>query len=190
MELSSIEIPIVLIKEYVYCPRIAFYKYFMYWEPPTESMKFARYSKIDILKIVRGYGIDGDIYMEYPVKSRSLGIYGKIDIVIDNGKRVSIAEIKLETSRARLWRKSYHHLIQLTAYTIATEETFHKPIDRTFIVTQIGGEIIEINISPNLRRTTINIVEEFKKYIQQQKPPPKTPMKTRCNHCFYRKICV
>jgi len=188
--LSSVEMPIVLVKEFAYCPRIAFYKYFTVWEPPTESMKFPQYTKLHLARILRSYAIEGDIYMEYPVKSKSLGIYGKIDAIIINGNKLYVVEVKLDTSKTRLRKKSFHHLLQLAAYTIAIEETFRKPVDKSLIAVLSRDEIIETRIGPTTRKTLINMVKEMKKYINQQQLPPKTPIKTRCNHCFYKKICT
>jgi len=189
-QLSSVKIPIVLIKEFAYCPRIAFYKYFTVWEPPTESMKFPQYTKLHLARILRSYAIEGDIYMEHPVRSKSLGVYGKVDAVVIDNNKLYIVEVKLDTSKSRLKKRGFHHLLQLTAYTIAAEETFHMPTEKSFIVVLARGEVLEVKIGPNIRKMLTNIVKEMKKYIEQQTLPPKTPIKSRCNSCFYRKACM
>jgi len=187
---SSVEVPIVLIKEYAYCPRIAFYKYFTLWEPPTESMKSPRYTKLHLARLLRSYGLEGDIYMEHPVRSRSLGVYGKVDAVVVDNNKLYVVEVKLDTSKSRLKKRGFHHLLQLAAYTIAAEETFHRPAEKSFIVALLRDEVLEVKIGPNIRRTLTNIVKEMKRYIEQQALPPKTPIKSRCSSCFYRKACT
>jgi hypothetical protein len=72
-------IPITLVKEYAYCPRQAYFKALTMWEPPTESMKYAKgINNIEKLKeILRSNGFNGELITEVPVKSRKLGIVGK-----------------------------------------------------------------------------------------------------------------
>ncbi|MET1101040.1 MAG: CRISPR-associated protein Cas4 [Pyrodictiaceae archaeon] len=186
---SRIEIPIILVKEYAYCPRIAYYKYFTIWEPPTESMKSPRYTKTWLAKLLRSHGIKGEILTEYPVRSRRLGIYGRVDAVVVSDKELYVVEAKLDSSRAKLRRKAFHHLIQLTAYAMAAEETFHKSIRKSLIIVLSRNDIVEVTITPSLRRTLLNIVNEFKRYVAEQELPPRTVKRSRCRYCFYRKIC-
>ena len=183
------EIPIILIKEFVYCPRIAYFKYYSVWEPPTESMKFPRYTKTWLARLLRSYGVEGEIIMEHPVKSRKLGIHGRVDAVVVNGRKAHVVEVKLSTSKKRLQRKARHHLMQLMAYVVATEETLRKTIDKAYIAILEREELIEITPRPTLRQELVRIVNEFRTYIEQQRLPPKTPAKARCKNCFYRKAC-
>ena len=188
-QLSSVEIPIVLVKEFAYCPRIAFYKYFTVWEPPTESMKFPQYTKLYLARLLKSYGLEGDIYMEHPVRSKSLGVYGKVDAVVVDNNKLYVVEVKLDTSKSRLKKRGFHHLLQLAAYTIAAEETFHKPVSKSLIAVLSKEEVIETSMSPNIRRTLINVANEMRRYLEQEKLPQKTSLRTRCSHCFYRKVC-
>jgi len=184
-------IPVVLLKEFVYCPRIAFYKYFSVWEPPTESMRAAKgYSKLDLLKLLRSYGVEGDVYAEHPVCSKLLGVCGRADAVVDCGQRLAVVEVKLDTSKSRLRGKAFHHMVQLVAYVIAAEETLRKPVRRAFIAVPSRWELIEVSITPALRQIAARLAEELRRYIEEEKPPPKTPVKSRCMHCFYREVCA
>jgi len=184
-------IPAVLLKEFAYCPRIAFYKYFSVWEPPTESMRAAKgYSKLDLLRLLRSYEVEGDVYAEYPVCSKLLGVCGRADAIVDCGRWLAVVEVKLDTSKSRLRGKAFHHLIQLTAYVIASEETLRKPVGRAFIAVPSRWELIEVSITPALRQTVARLAEELRRYIEEEKPSPKTPVKSRCMHCFYRGVCA
>jgi CRISPR-associated exonuclease Cas4 len=186
---SSPMIPIILVKEYAYCPRIAYFKYFTVWEPPTDSMNYAKLVKANLQRLLQSHGIEGTLYTEYPVRSKSLGIYGRVDAVVVADKRVHVVEVKLDTSKSRMKRKAFHHLVQLAAYAIAAEETFHKPLGRAMIAVLSRNKIIEVPVTPRLRKTVVSIVNELRRYIIEQKLPPRTPRRQRCNSCFYRKFC-
>jgi len=77
-------IPIILVKEYAYCPRQAYLKALTMWEPPTESMRYAKdkASTEKLQEILRSSGFDGELITEVPVKSRKLGIVGRVDAVL------------------------------------------------------------------------------------------------------------
>lgn len=74
-------IPISMIKEYTYCPRQAYLKIMIMKEPPTESMKYAKQTQNaeTITKTIKELGIQGEVKLEVPVKSTSLGIIGRVD---------------------------------------------------------------------------------------------------------------
>ncbi|MEM4862842.1 MAG: CRISPR-associated protein Cas4 [Candidatus Nezhaarchaeales archaeon] len=185
----SVEVPIVLVKEYAYCPRIAFYKYFTLHEPPTKSMEYLRYTKLYLAKVLRGHGVEGEIFMERLVRSESLGVYGRVDAVVDEGRRVHVVEVKLCTSKAKL-RRSLHLLLQLTAYVVACEETFKKPIGKAMVVVLSTGRVVEVGVTPRLRRMVVDTIKELKRYVEEEKLPPRTPGRAKCYHCFYNKFCA
>lgn len=185
----SVEIPIVLVKEYAYCPRMAFYKYFTMWEVPTKSMTYPSYTKLYLVSLLRGHGVKGDVQMECLVRAKSLGIHGKVDAVVVNEGRVYVIEVKLCTSKAKLKEKAFHHLVQVIAYAIACEETFKKPVEKAMIVVLSTERVIELGIKPRFRKLVIDMINEFRRYIEEERLPPRTSRKTKCYNCFYSKFC-
>ncbi len=183
-------IPITLVKEYAYCPRIFYYKYFMLNEPLTESMKYPKYTYQEIVALIRSHKIDGEVIMEYPVKSKKLGIIGKIDtIIIHDNRTFSIIEVKTQASKKKLETTHKHIKTQIIAYTIAAEETLHKRINKTYILSLENKKLIEIKIKPWERTELENLTKEIRKILKNQKPPQKTPNKNKCKTCFYKKYC-
>lgn len=185
----NVEVPIALVKEYAYCPRVAFYMYFTMHEPPTKSMEYPSYTKLYLARVLRRHGVEGDIYMECPVRSSSLGVYGKIDAVVMDEGRVSVVEVKLSTSRAKLREKAFHYLIQLTTYAIACEETFKRSVREAMIVVLSTDAVVKVDVTPRLRKVAIDTINEFKEHIREERLPPRTPKRARCHHCFYSKLC-
>ena len=182
-------LPITLLKEFVWCPRIAYLKYYTLPEPATESMLFPNYSRVELLSILRNAGIEGDIVMELPVESKSLRLSGRIDAVAIAPSEATPIEIKLYTSRKSIYSKSRHHLVQIAAYSIALEETLRKPVYKAVVVSLTNRRVFTIAITPRLRENVRRLAIELHKYIENEILPPPTPTKTRCTPCFYRKIC-
>jgi CRISPR-associated exonuclease Cas4 len=185
-------IPVTLVKEYAYCPRQAYFKALNMWEPPTESMKYAKgINNIEKLKeILRSNGFNGELITEVPVKSRKLGIVGKVDAVLVKGKHVSVVESKITAvSRRGLYTRYNHILIQAIAYAMAVEETMNTTVDEVIITNPEQGKIITIKVTPNLRTQATRLITELKKHLEEQTIPPKTTNKAKCKACYYSKNC-
>ncbi len=91
-------------------------------EPPTESMRYPCYTYQTLYGIVRGYGLDDDLYLEYPVYSMLLGVSGHADAVVLHGDGIySLIEVKHSVYRRRLEISHRHFKIQLIAYMIAVK---------------------------------------------------------------------
>ncbi len=183
-------IPIVLVKEYAYCPRIFYYKYYMYMEPPTESMRYPCYTYQTLYSIIREYGLEGDLYLEYPVYSRLLGVSGRVDAVVlhDDGT-YSLIEVKYSVSKRRLETSHRHLKIQLIAYMIACEETLGLRTRSAYMLSLDNSRLLEVRIRPWEIVETIDLVENMWKIITDQRIPDRTSDKWKCRACHYRKIC-
>ena len=185
-------IPISMIKEYTYCPRQAYLKIMLMREPPTESMKYAKQTTNteNILRIIKEQGIQGETKLEVPVKSVKLGIVGRVDAVIINGRRAVVIETKLNIgSKKKLYTRYNHILAQATAYAIAVEETMKVTVDKVIIIDQEKGTAITIKPTPNLRTWIKRTTQELKQHIQNQQLPPKTTNKAKCKACYFKNIC-
>ncbi|GAB6946848.1 CRISPR-associated protein Cas4 [Vulcanisaeta sp. JCM 16161] len=185
-------IPISMVKEYVYCPRQAYLKLMTMKEPPTESMKYAKQltNTENITKTIKEQGIQGEIKLEVPVKSTSLGIVGRVDAIAINGNRATIIETKLNIgNKKKLYTKYNHVLAQVMAYTIAVEETMKTTVDKIIIINQEKQTTITIKPTPNLKTWIKRTIQEMKKHIQNQELPPKTTNKAKCKTCHYKNIC-
>ncbi|MEM0497844.1 MAG: CRISPR-associated protein Cas4 [Acidilobaceae archaeon] len=190
-DMQYYRIPVTLIKEYAYCPLIAYYKVFLIVEPPTESMMYAK-EKIDRSLVeakLRGEGVDGEILWSIPVESRRLNIRGIVDLVVVNGFRAKVVEVKLITSRRSLWKRYRHHIVQVVAYAIAVEETLKVVVDEAIIVPLERGGIVRIKLTPPIRNYIFMLVREFEEMVRSAVKPRGTIDKVKCKTCFYKKIC-
>ncbi|MEM1674849.1 MAG: Dna2/Cas4 domain-containing protein [Candidatus Bathyarchaeia archaeon] len=97
-----------------------------------------------------------------------------------------MVEVRLCTSKAKL-RRSLHLLLQLTAYVIACEETFKKPIGKATVVVLSTWMVVEVRVTSRLRRMVVDTIKELKRYVEE-KLPPRTPGGAKCYYCFYNKF--
>jgi CRISPR-associated exonuclease Cas4 len=185
-------IPIILVKEYAYCPRQAYLKALTMWEPPTESMRYAKdkANTEKLQEILRSSGFDGELITEVPVKSRKLGIVGRVDAVLIKRGHAFIVESKISTvSRRGLFTRYNHVLIQAAAYALAVEETMKVTVDGVIIVNPEQGKAIIIKVTPNLRTQVVKLIMELRRHLEEQRMPSKTTNKAKCKACYYSKNC-
>ncbi|MEL9941026.1 MAG: CRISPR-associated protein Cas4 [Ignisphaera sp.] len=186
-------IPITLLKEFVYCPRLAYYKYFNFVEPATESMRYAkqvRPSAIEISKTISTFVKDScELELERYVESPRLGLRGYVDALAICDKEAIPVEVKLSSSPEALKRYSLHHIVQLVAYAIAVEETIRKPVYRAIVVSLEPPTAFQIVLSPALREHVYRVARELHRMIEQESFPRPTAKKRKCSACFYKKMC-
>ncbi|MEM2388797.1 MAG: CRISPR-associated protein Cas4 [Ignisphaera sp.] len=186
--------PITIVKEYVYCPRIAYFKLFTVFEPPTESMMYARESRPspqDIHSAIKHMIRDScSIEIERYVYSNSAGVHGYADAVALCAEEAIPIEVKLRSSPIAVKRFALHHIVQIVAYAIAVEETFKKPVYRAFILSLEPRTVFEVKISLNFRELVYRVVKELHKMVLDEEVPRPTPSKAKCGLCFYRGVCV
>ncbi len=167
---------------------------FSVYEPPTESMQYSKNLTLkynEIVEIVnQNLGSGYSVFVEVFVKSKKIGVVGKVDAVAINSLEAVPIEVKLNTSPEKLKKIALHHLAQCIAYCIAVEETFKKQVNRFLLVSLEPRAVYEIKVGVALREFIYRISKEIDKMIAEEKMPTQTPSKRKCAACFYRKICI
>lgn len=188
---SNTPIPIHLIKEYSYCPRYAYYMVFTRGlKYTTESMEIALKSTIQgIDALIRRYCREGTILSEYPVYSRSLGIYGKVDYLCIMGDEAAVIEVKglSRVSRRSLFSRHRHFLNQAVAYAVAVEESVGKVVRRVAIIAK--DKVVEVKLTPALKSSVIKLIEEARDIIEREELPRGVDDPAKCSYCFFRRLC-
>lgn len=90
--MQSIFFHVTDIKQYVYCPRVIYYTYVMpVHKKVSFKMEYGREQHNELNKKEKRRGmrsydlVGGERYFHFPVESRGLGLYGKLDMLIDTG---------------------------------------------------------------------------------------------------------
>ena len=192
---SDTLLPIVIVKEYYWCPVQAYLKLVTWMERPTPSMEeggatgWNRGQLLEALARVERLD-EAVLHWELPVMSRRLGIAGRADLVLEYEGEVAVVEVKARATPTMLRRRGVHILAQLAAYAIAAEETIGKPALRAYIYGSEGSRLIRVAITPHHRALVENAVRELRRMLEthnvyaQPRPP-----RRRCTVCSYRGVC-
>ncbi len=188
------EIRVTDIKQFVFCPR---YVYFTYVQPvpkiPTFKMSEGRVEHIENQKKEKRRGmrsydlIEGERHFHYPVRSKLLGMHGKIDMLIDakfeKGQRYFPVECKHTFRGLR-----NNILYQLVAYSLAIEEMTNTPVDKGFIYIIPEKKAYPVAIS-TARKQHVKRMISMIHYIVKNEHFPEPRSRARCATCELQRYC-
>jgi CRISPR-associated exonuclease Cas4 len=184
------------IKQYTCCPRLAYYRYCLPdIRPVTFTMEVGIQSHKqeedrEIRRSLKNYGIEqGDRLFHYPVISETLGIKGRIDLVVvapslTEKKEITVVEYKHSEQKAGL-----HFKLQLAAYALLLEEVFHTPVRRGFIYAIPLRKAEEVVMTSALRKRTVQTIQEIQRMLLGEQMPAATKAQQRCPLCEFRRFC-
>ncbi len=179
------------LKQYEYCPRVVFYQYVMPVErKATFKMEHGRSAedRLDELERRRGmrrYGLpDGRRHFHVWLTSHSLGLSGKLDLLIESSTGWYPVDFKETTGAVRS-----NHLVQLCGYAFLVEETYGGSVPQGFIYLIPGDCIEPVALTDQLRADTLNALDWIREMIRLQRVPEPTEVRARCTDCEYRNYC-
>ncbi len=182
--LASRSIPVTIVKEYCWCPMIPWIMYNYGIEPPlTPSMEMGieLSRRRDISMIIDGIELPKPIRFELFLESRSLGLYGSIDIVAGSRWYV-VGEVK--AFRARRWM---HFKIQLMAYALIVNSSLG-PVREAVLL--MDRDIHRWRISDRDIYIVKDIVRRVREVISSPEPPRVSVVEEKCRYCRYRRFCI
>lgn len=185
-------IPVVLVKQYVFCPRIVYFSEVLgLRERETdlmregEEMQQVEDSRDQRRKWLPGRGIEtksarhGKLYV-----SRELGLVGVVDVIAEKGE-VAVIERKAARRPRRVHR---NHVYQLAAYALLVEEATGRPVRRGYVHYLKSNDVVEVTITEEAKRHVLWIVQQIRRIIWEERLPPYVE-KPACKSCGYRWIC-
>ncbi len=90
----------------------------------------------------------------------------------------------------KLARKvAYHYKLQITAYAILLEETFHLPARRGFLYLIPLRRAEEVPVTPALRCRLHKLLDDMRLIAQQERMPPPVDRPSRCVNCEFKRFC-
>jgi CRISPR-associated exonuclease Cas4 len=188
--LSHLELTVTDIRQHTYCPRIPYYRYVMPLERPvTAKMDLGKEehettSAKEARRTLKAYGImEGERRFGVDLYSESLGLRGKIDMVIFTPHEVIPVEYKMAAGIG------LHHKYQLTAYAMLAEHTFDGTVTRAFVYLTPVEKALEVPITGAMRAHVKKILGELHSSIENERLPRATPHRKRCTDCEYRRFC-
>jgi CRISPR-associated exonuclease Cas4 len=179
------------LKQWDYCARIVFYNHVMPVDKKsTYKMRHGRVAEdaIDRLEKRRklsefGLG-DGARSFHVWCSSESLGLSGKLDLLIDSSSRLFPVDFKAS-------ERDIHdnHITQLCGYALLLEEKFRRSVERGFIFLVPREEIVPVDITAERKAACRDMLAQIRLSIESQALPEPTNLRTRCDECEYRNYC-
>lgn len=186
-------IPVVLVREYYWCPVSAFFKLVAWSERPSESMAAGveLVPRDNVLGAVEERHVLREVFWEYPVRSRRLGVVGRVDLVaVTEAGGLVVVDVKLpRLTRRGLWVRGRRWAVQLAAYAVAAEETLGLPLEAAYLYSIEAGALVEVRIGPQLRRLVEDAARQLREALEKGEPPRAQPGRGKCSVCSYNSVC-
>jgi len=103
---------------------------------------------------------------EFEVESERLGVKGKVDFVVRDGKHLAPLEVKYSHSLKPWWRYS------AVLYGILLEDSIGKPVKRSYLFLTGSDRIAEIDITDESRIFVEKAVRDCHEILRGREPKP------------------
>ncbi|MEA3309213.1 MAG: CRISPR-associated protein Cas4 [Chloroflexota bacterium] len=179
------------LRQYAYCPRIVYYHYCLpAIRPVTFKMQAGQRAHQaaegrERRRSLRAYHLqDGTRTFERWVESATLGLRGKVDLVIQRAEEIIPVEYKNSPGRS-----GRHILLQLAAYGLLLEEESGLPARRGFIYYLPARRSREIPLEQALRAEVRQQLAAMREMIRREELPPPPRARRKCAACEFRRFC-
>lgn len=178
------------LKQYLYCPRILYYQTCL---PTIRPVTYKMQAGVDAheeerqraaRRSAQWYGLaDGERLFDVSVCSSTLGLSGQIDEVV----RLETEMVPVDYKMA--YQVGYHYKVQLAAYALMLEETYHQPVQRGIIYLIPTRKTHVVPITQALRRQVQTTAATMRTIAEREVMPPPTDWRQRCTDCEFRRFC-
>ncbi len=184
-------IPINLVRQYKFCPRIVYYNLLTNIKPiyprqvslgedyhtlQNEMLKSRKFKKFHI----EYEEILSDKYFE----NEDLNICGKIDLAFLIKDEVIPCEFKHIAKKP-----SYSHILQLVGYGILLEKEYQKSFKTAFIIYSNNMKFYKIEITPKHKKYFFEIIRSIEKIVKNDILPNSSADEAKCSQCEYLNYC-
>lgn len=193
MDLKFSSMPVSMLRQYHFCPRIPFFTMLKSIDPPRGiwvEQGINKHKKLEDLlqrrNLIRiGISEPFTMYREMHLNSQSIGLHGICDIVIttEAGELFPI-EIKSGNNQPKSG-----DLCQLCAYGILLEQHFHKQVDHGIILLQNGSKYISIKLTNALRQEVFITLDSIRSTLSSGLIPPSSASDSQCSQCEFLNFC-
>lgn len=184
---------VVDLKQYVYCPRVAYYQIALPdVRPITYKMErgIAEHEAAEERerrRSLRAYGLEaGERSFNVRLFSAELGLSGELDMLIETADERIPVDYKLAQ------RIGPHYKLQLMAYARLLEATrpdAARPARRGFLYLIPARRAEEVRFTAGLRRQLDEALAEMRAIATTQRMPAATARRGRCVDCEFRRFC-
>lgn len=190
MSSEPISVPVNLVRQWCYCPRIPYYitltditpKY-PSWVKQGEDFHRLEAKLWQRRNLSRFNLAEGQKHQNLEMQDEQLGIHGIVDMAVETDDAVYGVEFKLSASN-----KKRGDQLQLVAYGMLLERHFFKPSPVGFLVGS-GKVLHAIDIDADKRRAALAVVAEIRQMLLKGMKPNSSATVAQCCTCEYINFC-
>ncbi|MEA2050137.1 MAG: CRISPR-associated protein Cas4 [Campylobacterota bacterium] len=184
-------IPINLIRQYKFCPRIVYYNLLTNIKPiyPRHVGLGEEYHKLQNEMLssrkFKKFQIEyEDILSDKYFESEELNICGKIDMAFLTKDEVIPVEFKYIDKKP-----SYSHILQLVGYGVLLEKVYQRNFKQAFIVHSNNMKFHKIDITPKHKKDFFEVIKNIENIVKNNILPNSSANEHQCIQCEYLNYC-
>lgn len=180
------------VKQFLYCPRIIYYRYVM---PVEHHVTFkmeegksehVRLERLERRRTLRRYRLDeGERRFGVPLSSQRLGISGILDMLVISPVGRFPVEVKMTTGGPAIG-----HKYQLVTYAMLVEDAFRCSVRAGFLYLIPGAQVVEVPVTDVERRFVRQLLTTMRRLIGAGRLPQVRHGTARCRECEYLRYCA
>ena len=182
---------VVDLKQYAYCPRVAYYHLALpAVRPVTYKMRAGIEQQTaaedrEQRRSLRTYGLQsGERTFNVPLLSARLGLSGELDMLVTTENELIPVDYKDSV------KVGAHFRLQLMAYGRLLEENSDvRVVRRGFLYLIPLRKAVEVSFTLKLRAELATALEELAAMALRQRVPAPTTHRGRCVDCEFRRFC-
>ncbi|MEY8702170.1 CRISPR-associated protein Cas4 [Francisella philomiragia] len=186
---SDLSLPINLIRQWCFCPRIVYYQELLniktqkpLWVVQGEDF----HKKVEHLEKRRSfkrYNLDSATrHFNLSLKSSKYRIHGIVDWVLETDDHVYVVEYKTNPNP-----NSLGHKLQIAAYALLAQEYFNKPSKIAFLASDKNS--YEIEITQDLIEKLHKVIDDIINTLDNGNKPDSSASDHQCIQCEYLNFC-
>lgn len=187
----SYSLPISLLRQYCFCPRIPYFQELLKLNPPRPEwvkqgedlhqqqekiFKHRTLKRFDLEKAKQKFNLF--------VSSDNFSLHGLVDSVLINTEQIYPIEFKLGGKKP-----TKGQILQLTAYGMLLVEKYRLPCEKGFILYENKGKTHTIQFTSERQNQVINTRDKILNDLEKSYLPDSPATPAQCTQCEYLNHC-
>lgn len=187
----SYSLPISLIRQHCFCPRIPYFQELLKLNPPKpawvkqgEDLHKGQEKAFKHRTLKRFGLVEAKQEFNVFVSDGDLQLHGAVDSILIGSEEIYPIEFKLSGHKP-----AKGQILQLTAYAMAAECQYGLPANRGFILFEDRGKTHPVVFSEEYREQVIVIRDRILADLEKSRLPDSPATPAQCTQCEYLNHC-
>lgn len=183
-------LPISYLRQYLFCPRIPWFKMVEAFEPPMPSWVeqgkrwHQQQPALQKKRVLQGLHMPSEHKPNAWLESRRYGFYGYADEVISNDQQAVVVEYKHDKRPPTAAQR-----LQLVAYLICLQEHYQNHEIWGVLYKGDGKKQYRVDIRAEDTERTIQVAQAIRTNSQSHLLPDSSAQAAQCDQCQYLRYC-